>query len=131
MKCTHVKSSFPIAVGATITGVDDETYSSTGTPFSTICLANAESSQERTLQEDDISLAYEFSRKFPGYTADNLATKGIHEVQARRFVLVSAECARASQTVCYCKRPTDTPRFPRSQPPHCQCYLGERSENTA
>merc|ERR1719454_250092 len=56
-----------------------------------ITLPNAESSSERTLQEDDISLAYEFSRKFPGYTADNLSEKGIHEVQARRFVLVSAD----------------------------------------
>lgn len=35
--------------------------------------------------------AYEFSRKFPGYTADNLSEKGIHEVTARRFCLVAAD----------------------------------------
>ena len=66
MRVTHVKSSFPLAVGTTVTGVDDCTYSSTGQPYSMITLPNAESSSERTLQEDDISLAYEFSRKFPG-----------------------------------------------------------------
>jgi hypothetical protein len=26
----------------------------------------------------------------PGYTADNLTEKGVHEVTARRFVLVAA-----------------------------------------
>jgi len=31
------------------------------------------------------------SKKFPGYTSDNLASKGVHEVNARRFVLVSAD----------------------------------------
>eukprot|EP00966_Prymnesium_polylepis_P199382 4620192-Prymnesium_polylepis.1 len=32
-----------------------------------------------TLQEDDCSLAYEFGKKFPGYTAQNLTEKGVHE----------------------------------------------------
>jgi len=66
MRVTHVKSSFPLAVGTTVTGVDDCTYSSTGQPYSMITLPNAESSMERTLQEDDISLAYDFASKFPG-----------------------------------------------------------------
>ena len=35
--------------------------------------------------------AYEFSRKFPGYTSSNLMERGIHEVSARRFVLISAD----------------------------------------
>ena len=35
--------------------------------------------------------AYEFAKKFPGYTSDNLAEKGVHEVSARRFVLVAAD----------------------------------------
>merc|ERR1712159_658735 len=43
------------------------------------------------LQADDVSLAYEFSKKFPGYTSENLAEKGVHEVSQRRFVLVSAD----------------------------------------
>ena len=91
MKLQHVKSSFPLAVGAEISAVDNDCFSSTGKPFSFIALANAESSTEKTLQEDDISLAYEFAQKFPGYTADNLSEKGIHEVGVRRFVLVSAD----------------------------------------
>ena len=40
--------------------------------------------------------AYEFAKKFPGYTSDNLAEKGIHEVNARRFVLVAADHPRTS-----------------------------------
>merc|ERR1712159_822828 len=43
------------------------------------------------LQADDVSLAYEFSKKFPGYTSENLSEKGVHEVSQRRFVLVSAD----------------------------------------
>ena len=35
--------------------------------------------------------AYEFSRKFPGYTAENLCEEGIHEVAQKRFVLVAAD----------------------------------------
>ena len=70
MKLQHVKSSFPLAVGAEISAVDNDCFSSTGKPFSFIALANAESSSEKTLQEDDISLAYEFAQKFPGYTAE-------------------------------------------------------------
>ena len=96
MKLQHVKSSFPLAVGAEISAVDNDCFSSTGKPFSFIALANAESSTEKTLQEDDISLgappshnsdsppplrrgclrlpfpatAYEFAQKFPGYTAE-------------------------------------------------------------
>lgn len=31
------------------------------------------------------------SKKFPGYTSENLSSKGVHEVSARRFVLVSAD----------------------------------------
>ena len=90
MKLQHVKSSFPIAVGADIAACDNDTYSSTGQSYSFIALPNAESTTEKTLQEDDvspafraprircplltplsllrsqISLAYEFASKFPG-----------------------------------------------------------------
>ena len=36
MDLAHVTSSFPISLGARITGVDDRTYSSTGEAFSTM-----------------------------------------------------------------------------------------------
>lgn len=91
MSISHVKSTFPMSLGARITGVDDKTYSSTGESFSAILLPHAESSAVKKLQSDDTSLAYEFSKKFPGYTSDNLSEKGVHEVSARRFVLVSAD----------------------------------------
>jgi hypothetical protein len=59
MEVTHVKSTFPCALGARITGVDDKTYSSTGEAFSTILLPHAESTSAKKLQADDVSLAYE------------------------------------------------------------------------
>ena len=140
-RVTHVKSSFPLAVGTEISACDNDCYSSTGKSFSFISLPNSESSVEKTIQEDDISLAYEFANKFvrwplvsnlplrrpssaahprpralvrsratppsqllsvpsplqfasltfPCYLRSNLSEKGIHEVQARRFVLVSAD----------------------------------------
>ena len=65
MRVEHVKSTFPIAVGARITGVDDNTYTITGEAFSTVILPNSESSVGISLQSDDTSLSYEFARKFP------------------------------------------------------------------
>ena len=56
MNVTHVKSSFPMSLGARITGVDDKTYSSTGESFSAIVLPHAESTQTKKLQADDVSL---------------------------------------------------------------------------
>merc|ERR1712224_182616 len=64
---------------------------STGEAFSTIVLPNAESTRVKELQSDDTSLAYEFAKKFPGYTSSNLSEKGVHEVSQRRFVLVAAD----------------------------------------
>lgn len=75
MKLQHVKSSFPLSVGAEISAVDNDCFSATGKPFSFIALSNAESSSERTLQEDDISLAYEFASKFPVRSAFRFARK--------------------------------------------------------
>jgi len=91
LEVSHVKSTFPVSLGARITGVDDKTYSSTGESFSAILLPNSESNATKKLQADDVSLAYEFSKKFPGYTSENLADKGVHEVSQRRFVLVAAD----------------------------------------
>ena len=117
MTMASQKSTFPIALGVRITGVDDATFSQTGEAFSTITMPHADTHIARSLQADDTSLAYEFvrdpasftarrprreltravpsasrqARNFPGYTADNLSEKGIHEVTARRFCLVAAD----------------------------------------
>lgn len=63
MKITHVKSNFPVALGARISGVDDCTYSATGEAFSTIVLPHAESTREKVLQADDVALAYELQAR--------------------------------------------------------------------
>ena len=73
MTLSSQKSTFPTAVGLRVTGVDDATYSITGDAYSAITMPGADTHVSRTLQKDDTSLAYEFARKFPGYTADNLS----------------------------------------------------------
>ena len=82
------KSSFPVALGVRITGVDDSTFSMTGEAYSTIALPHADTHVSKVLQSDDTALgaplpvepppalteqrcaslcaAYEFARKFPG-----------------------------------------------------------------
>jgi hypothetical protein len=66
MKVSNVVSSFPVALGATITGVDNTTFNSNGDAFGMVLSANAHSPHPQQLQKDNVSLAYEFSRKFPG-----------------------------------------------------------------
>ena len=56
MKITHVKSNFPVALGARITGVDDATYSQTGEAYSTVALPATDVHTSRTLQEEDTAL---------------------------------------------------------------------------
>ena len=58
------KSTFPIALGVRMTGVDDSTFSQTGESYSMIAMPNADSHNARVLQEDNTDLAYEFARKF-------------------------------------------------------------------
>lgn len=91
MTMSSVKSDFEIPLGVKVTGVDNTTYSLTGASYSHICAPMTESNTARTLQKDDVSLAYEFARKFPGYTSQNIAEKGVHEVQARRFCLIASD----------------------------------------
>ena len=56
------QSTYPVALGVRITGVDDATFSQTGEAFSTITLPEMNSQTELSLQEDDTELAYEFVR---------------------------------------------------------------------
>ena len=56
LNVTHVKSTFPLSLGAKITGVDNSHFSATGTPFSTIVMPDSESHHTKKLQEDDVSL---------------------------------------------------------------------------
>lgn len=91
MSMASHQSNFPIDLGVTVTGVDSNTFSLNGDAYATVLPALSKSQTSRKLQADDVALAYEFSRKFPGYTAENLTTKGVHEVAARRFCLVAAD----------------------------------------
>lgn len=89
VEATSVRSTFPISLGAQITGVDEKYYSSIGQAYSMIVLPSSHNTTPVRLQEDDVSVAYDFSARYPGFTADNLETEGIHAVPQRRFVLVA------------------------------------------
>ena len=65
MTLSSQKSTFPIALGVRITGVDDSSFSQTGESYSMISMPNADSHVPRVLQEDNTDLSYEFARKFP------------------------------------------------------------------
>ena len=56
MQLSSQKSSFPIALGVSITGVDDATFSQTGNSYSHITLPHADTHVARVLQEDDTGL---------------------------------------------------------------------------
>jgi hypothetical protein len=86
-----VRSTFPCAIGANITGVDQRTFGMSGTPFSTIVLPRESCNTATTLMEDDPAVAIDFMKSYPGYTAHNLETKGVHSVANRGFVLVANE----------------------------------------
>ena len=50
------KSTFPVALGIRMTGVDDSCYSQTGESYSMIAMPNADSHNARVLQEDNTEL---------------------------------------------------------------------------
>lgn len=91
MNVESVVSTFPLSLGTNIHGVDDNTYTATGENYSMVVLPNTNTTSKRLLQSDDVSLAYEFAKKFPGYTSENLSERGVHEVSQRKFVLVAAD----------------------------------------
>jgi hypothetical protein len=96
IEATSVKSTFPLALGVNITGVDAATFGITGEAFSAVVLPDQSSTSTQLLQKDpvrtvqfeqakiltpasrdmhsccsQVDLAYEFARKFPGYTGES------------------------------------------------------------
>jgi hypothetical protein len=62
--CTAQYFGCPFAaIGVRLTGVDNATYSLTGESYSTVVPPTSVSTASRILQQDDVALAYEFSRK--------------------------------------------------------------------
>ena len=52
----HTKSTFPVALGASITGVDKVFYSSTGKPHSLVTPPHVDTSASTVLQQDDVTI---------------------------------------------------------------------------
>ena len=55
-----VLSTFPIALGARISGVEETTFSSLGAAFSMVVMPEAHNTTPHNLQRDDVSIAYDF-----------------------------------------------------------------------
>ena len=91
LSVTHVKSTFPVSVGANIFATDPNSYASDGQAYSLIVPASTDRAYNRSLQKDPTELAYGFAAKFPGFTSTNLETKGVHKVDAKSFVLITAD----------------------------------------
>jgi hypothetical protein len=85
-----VKSSFPFSLGTKITGVEENHFSSIGTPYSMVVMPHSENHVSKKLADENTEVAYAFAQKYPGYNAENLETNGVHAVPQRRFVLVAA-----------------------------------------
>ena len=56
MDVRNVSSTFPIALGAKISGVEEKYFSSIGDAYSMIVLPNHKSDAVTTLQKDDVSI---------------------------------------------------------------------------
>jgi hypothetical protein len=65
----NVKTTFPIPVGAHITGVDANTYSISGRAFGMVVPSNHTNATPTILQQEDVSVAYDFAKTYPGCTS--------------------------------------------------------------
>lgn len=56
IEAKSMHSTFPIALGSKISGVEEKTFSSIGAPYSMVVLPNAKKEAPVKLQEDDVSV---------------------------------------------------------------------------
>jgi len=88
MSLHEVGSNWPLSIGTRITGVDNDTFTLNGSRFATVVPPDTYNSNTRVLQEDDITTARSFAKQFPGYTSNNISSKGVTHVDGRHSVLL-------------------------------------------
>ena len=89
MSLASQKSTFPIALGVRITGVDDSCFSQTGESYSMITMPNADSHVERVLQEDNTELV----RKTPNAHSHGTLAKTTSVLRRPTSSRASSVCA--------------------------------------
>ena len=120
------KSTFPVALGVRITGVDDSTFSQTGESYSMITMPNADSHNARVLQEDNTELVRR--NLTPTHTTrllrPLLCCAGLRVraqvpfVQCRSNQLTAQHTYTPALTMCpFCLQPATPPRIFREPPP--------------
>ena len=118
------KSTFPVALGVRITGVDDKAFSQTGESYSMITMPNADSHQDRVLQEDNTELAYECSlRRLEPHAAPRqprLTVCSLYHWQSRASFPGTPPRVRAALKphATHRTRSTHTPTLPVRRPRH-------------
>lgn len=85
---SNISSDFPLALGVNVFSVDNKTYTLNGNGYSVVVPPKGNISAATTLQKDDVNVVMEFAKKFPGYTSNNISSRGVHHVGARKFVLL-------------------------------------------
>jgi len=85
---TAVKSTFPIQLGVKVMGVENNAYSSIGNAFSMIVMSDTSTNIPLQLQQEDVTVAYDFARRYPSYNANNLRTHNVTAVPHRNMYLV-------------------------------------------
>lgn len=90
VRMTNGCSSIPVAVGLRITGIEETVFSPTAQKFAAILPENA-INQSKVLEQGDKKETHIFSNKFPGYTANNLATRHVHHVPSQGVVFCPAD----------------------------------------
>jgi len=105
-----------------ITGVDNDTYSLTGEAFSHIASPNSISATPRKLQEDDVALAYEFSRKFVSCPPRLFGYTQYVPTQYRPFADRLSQLSQSSRDIRQTTyvTPPNRPEIPAS-PTHALC----------
>ena len=96
MEAKSIHSSFPIALGAKISGVEEKTFSSIGAPYSTIVMPNSKKEAAVKLQEDDVSVAYDFARRYP-VRASNDSNSATHLMHTHTYLVRGVWCTCCSR----------------------------------
>jgi hypothetical protein len=92
VSCGPIHSTFPVALGMKMHGVDCNVACATnGERYSIILGPNCTTTPVGALCTSDVDTAKKFVQTYPNYTSSNLTTLGVHPVLDRDFYLVSAQ----------------------------------------
>jgi len=87
----HLSHNFPCAVGIDMPIVPAQCYNSHGEASTLIAAPHAKIEGQMMLHNTDSAAVFEFARQYPGYTLNNVRSKGVHLVASKGFALIDQE----------------------------------------